>query len=635
MSNSSPSNAPYADLPRLVANFYSKVAQVVVQSRTSFAKGPQKSTANTWFNYVTDDVECIKEEVRAWKNDLHTPLHIEVFLDMSEVVLVGKSTSIRVGDQIFNSNYFQEQAQLQRGGAGGGFDRQQGDKGGSSPLKYGSDAKGGLEGGGKSLRRNIIVLEQWRVGLERPSAASLATTSGSSIPENVDIYQYLIMMIRSLALLVQILPAYKFMKSPVNNFLKLKLYYRITKVPLESSHFGVSRDMINNFAFAHVLTPMGTISVSTTFRKHLDIELIEADHLVSQQLLEEANPVVVDEHYFSMGKSFKDQAGTDCLMKQFSPGKVAAGESAGLPIPSPNSNLGSRRSQGTPLLREMNAQQPKGSAESNASSQERYGSLNTPTKERPSTPSREQDEHFVSKGIPVPCSRKASSQEGGSYPSLSNKTPPFSIMKERAYKTNFPEIPPPITATPPLNEFGNMRLNSPRVGTSRRGSATSYKDSPSPFKQINSGDNEGRRVSMVSNAESDLPRALGQMENPSLEFLGELTSNSYHSERCPSRPHSRGENSNVDEDGLFEEDFDYEKLAEASAGKPISSFLDAFVSPAALSVCNAEPQPLEESLRAVEDDFQRYKREQKEYESFSNDLNALLSESAMKDKSTK
>eukprot|EP00126_Sphaerothecum_destruens_P000629 Sdes_comp10795_c0_seq1m2459 len=70
---------------RFIQNFYSKFAQIVVQSRVSFPKEAKEAKQNTWFNYCIHDVEILKDQIRNWKSDLYVPLNIEILLDTSQL----------------------------------------------------------------------------------------------------------------------------------------------------------------------------------------------------------------------------------------------------------------------------------------------------------------------------------------------------------------------------------------------------------------------------------------------------------------------------------------------------------------------------------------------------------------------
>ena len=497
MASSSPSGkSQFSDPNRTLQMFYSKVAQIIVQSRTAFTTPPSQQP-NTWFNYILRDIECVKRVVRAewkdqWNQHIYTPMNVEIFLDMSEVKgIVGRGTSIRVGGEIFNSNYFSE---CTRANSQANQHTEQ-----SSTLPPSIHRK-----------RNVIVLEQWKVALERPSAAAAATISEKSVPDGNELYLSLILLVRSLALLVHILPAYKFKKSAVNKFLKLKLYYRITKVPLDPSHFdGGKHCETDEISFHPLRTALGNLSLSTVFRKKIDIELLESDKLVSEQLVED---------YFDVrtGAKVGSENVNVVLGNGEHPSKIGVNRKSGprTIITSPSDlrdkDMGNSPVQGVVLY-------PKNSYDSNGSSTARedlasdIGSYeNQNRSEAIPIQRREREASSSSEGIPIP------GQSNSGYENflalLPDKTPPFSNMKEGQYKTDFPDIPAPIAATPPLGDL-NFPPGAISPLGSRRSSA-STKDTIgvwgtrgpiSPFKQVNSGDSygspgkESRRYSMLSN----------------------------------------------------------------------------------------------------------------------------------------
>jgi hypothetical protein len=71
---------------QLSQQFYSKTAQIIVQSRIQMDANGKR---NKWFNLELEDYEVLREELKFWKGQLSIqqtpPLIVEIFLDISQI----------------------------------------------------------------------------------------------------------------------------------------------------------------------------------------------------------------------------------------------------------------------------------------------------------------------------------------------------------------------------------------------------------------------------------------------------------------------------------------------------------------------------------------------------------------------
>jgi hypothetical protein len=80
---------------QLLLQFYSKAAQIIVQSRISVlqsydANDYMNKKQNKWFNLEMDEFQPLKDELKFWKSQLQTtahapPLIIDILLDISQM----------------------------------------------------------------------------------------------------------------------------------------------------------------------------------------------------------------------------------------------------------------------------------------------------------------------------------------------------------------------------------------------------------------------------------------------------------------------------------------------------------------------------------------------------------------------
>ncbi|KAI8094204.1 autophagy-related protein 13-domain-containing protein [Thamnidium elegans] len=104
--SSSSSSTTDAKLEQIIQNFYTKTAQIIVQSRISseVLKGDYNSRRkiNKWFNITTNDYENLREELKFWKSFMKNhkdqeppPLIIDIYLETTEPDLLQEGDNVR------------------------------------------------------------------------------------------------------------------------------------------------------------------------------------------------------------------------------------------------------------------------------------------------------------------------------------------------------------------------------------------------------------------------------------------------------------------------------------------------------------------------------------------------------------
>lgn len=247
---------------QVVQNFFTKVLQVIVQSRSlaepKTPHGDSASKINKWFNlYMASlDDEGVRHELRAWKAHLDLtlfpPMIIETCLDLSQlsahehVVLEDDSKSVW-------------------------------------PV---------LEG---ELRE--IVVERWLIKFDchsQPAAQNAANTDELPL-----MYKQAIILLRTIYSLVRLLPSFKLRKlvcKPSSKNLALVNHFLDGSQPVTSKNrIGLSKSIIPQHLlgeshltqrdFAPIVTSLGTLSVSVVYRNHYLFRAQDQEERLSSQFV--------------------------------------------------------------------------------------------------------------------------------------------------------------------------------------------------------------------------------------------------------------------------------------------------------------------------------------------------------------
>ncbi|KAK9349496.1 autophagy-related protein 13-domain-containing protein [Lipomyces starkeyi] len=278
-----PSHA--AKLNQVVQNFFSKAAQVIIQSRmlvnpvimpvNAVITDPtiiQKKT-NKWFNLEVDDTDTFRDELRLWKAAdaaLVTssfaslpPLLIETVLDTRD--LTANQTLVVLDDE---------------------------------GKRWNVDAAATAGGLRADVRRPEIVLERWRIELDPRSINTLGLP-----PELPVVYKKSIVLFRSLYAYVRLLPAWRFRKKLSKaklNPSSLKISCRVLNGAYQVSsrgRIGLSmplvldrKDNTQNHTFNKIDTPAGAFTVHVMYRKNCEFRVDDSESILSSHFLN------LDEH---------------------------------------------------------------------------------------------------------------------------------------------------------------------------------------------------------------------------------------------------------------------------------------------------------------------------------------------------
>ncbi|CAO0801596.1 unnamed protein product [Mucor circinelloides] len=103
-TSSTSSNIRNAKLESIIQNFYTKTAQIIIQSRIPSMKNTLgKKKLNKWFNITTSDNEKLKEELKFWKSlvkyqqdeeESPPPLVIDIYLETTEPDLLQEGDDV-------------------------------------------------------------------------------------------------------------------------------------------------------------------------------------------------------------------------------------------------------------------------------------------------------------------------------------------------------------------------------------------------------------------------------------------------------------------------------------------------------------------------------------------------------------
>ncbi|KAI9364804.1 autophagy-related protein 13-domain-containing protein [Pilaira anomala] len=218
-------------LEQIIQNFYTKTAQIIIQSRISneILKGGLNSRrkTNKWFNIATDDYENLKEELKFWKSFIKhhkdeepPPLVIDIYLETTEPELLHEGDNVRGWHKL-------------------------------------------------NLGVQRILIESWTLCLNHP------------LPEIVvdlpNLYKRSIVFFRSLHSLVRLLPSHNLYQK----YGEISLGYRLStlslnhvdEVPLDYPLTKI--DTTQLYEFKEVVTPLGTFKLGVLYRKYCQFDTRE------------------------------------------------------------------------------------------------------------------------------------------------------------------------------------------------------------------------------------------------------------------------------------------------------------------------------------------------------------------------
>lgn len=214
------SNTKNTKLEQIIQNFYTKTAQIIIQSRVSseglkYAASGEKRKLNKWFNIATHDCENLREELKFWKSFVKNgqeeqapPLIIDIYLETTEPEL----------------------------------------------LQEGDDARGWNK---LNLGVQRILIESWTLSLNHPLP---------DFPVDLpNLYKRSIVFFRSLHSLVRLLPSHNLNRRLKVHDGEISLGYRLSamnsnqydEVPIDRPLSPV--DTINFYEFKEVVTPLGIV----------------------------------------------------------------------------------------------------------------------------------------------------------------------------------------------------------------------------------------------------------------------------------------------------------------------------------------------------------------------------------------
>uniref|UniRef100_A0A060T6L4 Autophagy-related protein 13 n=1 Tax=Blastobotrys adeninivorans TaxID=409370 RepID=A0A060T6L4_BLAAD len=257
-------------LNQVLQNFFSKTAQVIIQSRVQaspvYARGSGAPKQNKWFNLELEETDLFREELRLWKSaDFATaasvpPLVVETFLDVRSL---GPQQALVVTNP---------------------------DGSQSVALKGGTS-------------RTEIVLERWVIELMPPGAGSGTTSSGTDSTELPVVYKKAIVLFRSLYAYCRLVPTWylrrrltrtKLNVSPVTvgcrvlngaNPISSKGRIGLTKPVGDGDSSSYLSSGLDTYYFSPVDTPAGNLRITVSYRTNTNFRVSDSESLLTTEFL--------------------------------------------------------------------------------------------------------------------------------------------------------------------------------------------------------------------------------------------------------------------------------------------------------------------------------------------------------------
>ncbi|ODV83553.1 hypothetical protein CANARDRAFT_29784 [[Candida] arabinofermentans NRRL YB-2248] len=245
-------------LAQIIQNFFLKSTQIITQSRsTSIDDDNQGSLrrdaspngkVNKWFNLELSSDDSSKDDLLSWKTkDILSlpPLVIETYLDLRGL---DTNQTLLLNDSIVKTN-----------------------------------------------KKSEVVLERWLMEFD----LSLFDNDNLELPS---IYKKVIIMMRSLYLLLRLLPTFKLRDELIKSKLKtvnpLKVSFRIldgSKTITSKGRIGLSKKLghqasdnsehLKSRKLEPILTPIGALKLSVSYRINCNFQLNDNEELLSSQFM--------------------------------------------------------------------------------------------------------------------------------------------------------------------------------------------------------------------------------------------------------------------------------------------------------------------------------------------------------------
>ncbi|KAI9304061.1 autophagy-related protein 13-domain-containing protein [Cunninghamella echinulata] len=270
--SSSSSNTRNSKLDHIIQNFYTKTAQLIIQSRITSDniqnrdRRGESRKLNKWFNIATEDIEILKDELKYWRTLAiqstevePPPMIIDIYLDTSKLA---QNQALMVTDETLRRNR----------------------------VDLGTSQTNAAYG----VQR--ILIETWTLTLNHPLP---------DFPVDLpNIYKRSIVFFRSLHSLVRLLPAYNLHRKlqKFNDSHELSIGYQFTprnvrrhdEISLETPILNSdARNPTKSYSFTDIMTPLGTFKLQVNYRRNCDFKVEDSECDISARFVD------MDEHYFT------------------------------------------------------------------------------------------------------------------------------------------------------------------------------------------------------------------------------------------------------------------------------------------------------------------------------------------------
>ncbi|KAI7906082.1 autophagy-related protein 13-domain-containing protein [Cokeromyces recurvatus] len=275
--SSSSNNTRNSKLDQIIQNFYTKTAQIIIQSRctTNEArygkkasyKGSSSKKLNKWFNVATEDVEILREDLKYWRNmAVQTtaykeppPMIIDIYLNTSKLSF---NPSLVVADDNLRWGYVELKSQI------------------------------------TDTHIDRILIESWELTLNHPFP---------DYPVDLpNLYKKCIVFFRSLHTITRLLPGYDLYRKLYNandSSNLLSIGYRLSsstaqknnsEIPIESSILeSDARKPTKLYEFSEIVTPIGIFKLHVNYRRNCDFRIEDTERDLSAQFID------MDEQFFT------------------------------------------------------------------------------------------------------------------------------------------------------------------------------------------------------------------------------------------------------------------------------------------------------------------------------------------------
>ncbi|KAH6576560.1 hypothetical protein BSLG_000363 [Batrachochytrium salamandrivorans] len=228
--------------------------------------------SNKWFNIELDDVEPLREEMRFWKQQI---------IGTAQPLPLTLETYLDISDIPLACHLLLRNSTSRK------------------TLRIGKELLTGLDSVGRPIRKTKIILESWQL--------SLSHAIPTQPPDLPVVYKKSIVFFRSLYSMLRLMPAYRLCrKLRTSKDLPFSLMYRVSTsrasyhddVGLDQLHAGNDiRQGLSEHNFSSIESPLGIINLHVAYRVECDFSIGSPEYSLSERYVD------IEEGFFSSSSS--------------------------------------------------------------------------------------------------------------------------------------------------------------------------------------------------------------------------------------------------------------------------------------------------------------------------------------------